>query len=33
MMLRTLVLGEGDFLKVLKGNDGEGWRITFGLIV
>ena len=33
MMLRTLILEEVDFLKVLKCDDGEGWRRTFGPIV
>jgi hypothetical protein len=33
MMLRTLILEEVDFLKVLKCDDAEGWRRTFGTIV
>jgi hypothetical protein len=33
MMLRTLILEEVDFLEVLKYDDAEGWRRTFGPIV
>jgi hypothetical protein len=33
MMLRTFILEEADFLKVLKCDDGEVWRGTFGPIV